>query len=177
MPRCPTTSAICASCLQHAYLHEKKCLGYCYYSRRQLAQRHGGIMSPASFSPSIPQVDPQLYQEIFGRPCEHRFKKGGFGRARRTPLGTRYSDGTHNEWHVFLPRLTLVEGIYHCYQATGNASLARETYQVIDELLPVDAEEIRHYKELLDLGDRLKKVSNEEEWMKLLSELRSLKRG
>ena len=47
----------------------------------------------------------------------------------------------------------------------------------LDELLPVDAEEIRHYKELLDLGDRLKKVSNEEEWMKLLSELRSLKRG
>jgi len=169
------SSAICANCLQHAYLHEKSWLGVTYASDCRLAQGHGGIMSSATFSPAIPQTDPKLYEEILGQPCQHCFKKGGFGRTSTSLIGTLHADGSYVEWHRFLPRVTVIEGIYHCYRATRSKDLATRTYGELDRLLPVDADEIWSYKELMDIGNRLKAVSSEEEWEKLLLELRSLK--
>lgn len=104
-------SAICAQCLQHARGVEKELLGFPYYSRQRLSQNPGGLMSPAIFSPPVAQIDPAIYEQIFGRPCEHFFVRGGFCRYSWGMVGC----GSHGAARQFGFRDALIEQLYRAY--------------------------------------------------------------
>jgi hypothetical protein len=160
-------SAICAKCLQHAYIVEKTCLGICYHGERRLSQVHGGLMSSAAFSPPIPATDPGLYVAIRGKPCEHSFKKGGFG---RTTCWHKHSDGASGEWRMFSPRLKMIEVTYRLFVSTKDLALARRSLAAIDRLLPSDARQIWYWPGLVDFAEKFGRVESLEQWEQWLDD-------
>ena len=190
-------SSVCPKCLQHAYIHKKDVYGLPIYKSIKLRQNPGGIMSSASFSPSIPDISPKLYTEIFEKECSHEFKRGGFG---FNTFGL-HGDGSFCEWDFFVNRMDFIEAVYIAYSNTKSKKLAKETYRIIDTIFPVEdfektarmvvmlnnpqkidfkktafltPEETKIVNKALQLQQiipKLKQVKTEEEWEKLITKI------
>ncbi len=160
-------SAICPKCLQHAYLTVKEYLGFTIYKKTELSQSHGGLMSPAAFSPQIPSPDPRTYDEIHGKKCDHVFKKGGFGRSEYgILLVINHADGICMEWTIFSSRIAAVEILYLLYNTYQDKSLALKTYNLIDRACPIDSKTLKKIDIIHDFTSALNKVQTKEEWEK-----------
>ncbi|MBI4879641.1 MAG: hypothetical protein HY812_08290 [Planctomycetes bacterium] len=134
-------SAICPRCLQHAYIHQKSLLYVIpIYRNTTLSQSHGGLMSSATFSPRIPQVNPGTYEEILGGPCDHVFKHGGFGVTQGFIIGGLHADGREEHWSRVTPRLRAIGALYGAYGRTGDRETIAAIYELIDSAFPVDDE-------------------------------------
>jgi hypothetical protein len=95
-------------------------------------------MSSAAFSPSIPQVNPKLYEEIFDTSCEHEFKKGGYGRNRGFLIFGIHADGSFGEWAMYLPRIEVIEALYEAFAKTRNKDTAVFIYRLIESACPIN---------------------------------------
>lgn len=136
MGSCEHRSEVCVKCLQHAYVNQKSLYGVLpVYFKRTLSQNHGGIMSSSAFTPGgVPDVKPSLYQDIFKVPCDHAFKKGGYGNTSCR----MHSDGSYAEIMIFKPRIDAIKSMYVAYVRYGDVNLAKRTYKAIDVIFPVD---------------------------------------
>jgi hypothetical protein len=127
-------SATCARCLQHVRGTDIFILGIRVSHKERAVQQHGGLMSVDAFGPRIPSVDSSAYEKIFGHPCQHLFKRGGFG---RQTLGL-VADGYYPEGVAFSPRTDAIEALYRLHARVDDQPLAQSTYAVIDRLFPSD---------------------------------------
>ena len=126
-------TAICARCLQHVHGMEKSVFGFRYSKKEVPTQASGGLMSPDVFGSPIAAIDPQLYQEIVGTPCKHAFKRGGFCRYSGGMVGC----GSYGEGQQYEYRNALVETLYRAYLRIPDKAIARENFELIDQLLPI----------------------------------------
>lgn len=175
-------SALCARCLQHQHGVEYSILGLRYSHHEWLSQGVGGLMSPAIFSPHIAPVDPHIYDEIFGRPCQHSFIRAGFCRSSFGVTGCGAFGGS-DQYGV---REALIENLYGAWRRIPDRELARATYAYIEELSPIvtgqsrlelsptflQFEAQRPDSSLGILMRGLPLVTTEAEWAKLLRDAR-----
>jgi hypothetical protein len=166
-------SAICARCLQHQRGVEHSILGIRYSHREVLTQSTGGLMSPAIFSGPIAKIDPHIYDEIFGHPCEHCFVRAGFCRSSFgvTECGSFGGEGQYRL------RDAVTENLYRTYQRLPNRELARATFALLDEVYPLTAGKedaySRYLHEMPDdpaniLVSGLTLITNEDQWREVL---------
>jgi len=156
-------NTICGRCLQQKHGLERRAFGSPFYWRQWPEQRSAGLASPAGLGPRIPQVDPGLYKKIFQRPCQHAFKRGGvctytFGMVKC---------GSSREASTIRYRLELIERIYRLYLKHMNAELARRSFQIVDQLQPIDGDTSK-MMEMLECSERLALVSSLEDWREVL---------
>ena len=127
--------AICARCLQHASGIEKSIFGVRYYRKAVHRQASGGLMSPDIFGPPIAQIDPHLYEEISGHACAHLFMRTGFCRYSSGMVGCGSFGGRQYQF-----RNALIENLYRAYLRVPDKPLARESFELIDQLFPVSSD-------------------------------------
>jgi hypothetical protein len=145
-------SAICPKCLQHAYIKEIKIHGLTVYKSAFFSQNPGGIMSPAGFSPRVPQVSPELYTKILDKKCEHNLKKGGVGTTVGfLPFFGLNKDGGYGQWRLYTQRIEVIGALYAAYVNTGNKELAQKTYAMIDAAFPLDDKKMKEANNLIKL--------------------------
>lgn len=78
------------------------------------------------------------YERIFGRPCEHVFRKGGFGRGSHSLLGSSIGCGITGEGVLVRPRLEAVFAAYDIERRLIDPELTLATFDLIDTLMPPD---------------------------------------
>jgi hypothetical protein len=130
--------ATCARCLQHVKGVETWILGVRVSHKEVAVQRRGGLMSVDTFDPRIPLVDPSAYEKIFGQPCQHLFKRGGFGREKHFFVGSLAGDLSSPAGPAFSPRTDAIEALYRLNDRVKDDVLAKSTYAVFDRLFPPD---------------------------------------
>jgi hypothetical protein len=155
---------LCARCLQQAYVVEHRYFGLTVFRSVHPIARPYGLMSVALFSPETPEAGPGEYERIFGERCrEHAFKAGGFSNTLR---GRYHEDGASGEMLMFSARTQAIGLTFALHTRSGDAPVARETYALIDSMLPAEdvystdgrlSDRLRlfgwHYRALRDAAD------------------------
>lgn len=127
-------SATCLACLQETGGVEKSVFGITYSRiEKQRQSERGGSISYIDGTRIAP-IDPKLYQEIAGHPCEHTFVRSGFCRYRSGSIGCGLFGGQRHEF-----RKELMVNLYRGYVRVHDPALARETLAMIDRLYPISA--------------------------------------
>jgi hypothetical protein len=119
------------------------------------------------------------YERIFGHPCEHVFRKGGFGRGWHSLLGSGIGCGITGEGVLIRPRIEAVSAAYDAEQRLHDRKLTLDTFQLIDTLMPPDIQ-MRHRHDLpetaqsttLLLGSFLRRAKTVEQWRAVLAAAR-----
>lgn len=125
-------SATCLVCLQEAGGVEKSIFGITYsHVEKQRRSSRGGFISYGGGA-SIAPIDPSVYPEISGHPCEHTFVRGGFCRYRSGSIGCGKFGGSQFEF-----RKELMVNLYQAYRRVPDQALANETLAMIDQLYPI----------------------------------------
>jgi hypothetical protein len=188
--------ATCPKCLQKASIRKIKIHGFAIYSSFQLNPNPSEQPGTTVLYNSETKISPMLYERILGEKCNHVFKEGGFSRKK----GKVYSDGISAEILPYRQRIEAIKELYRIFLNCENTSLAKETYILIDNTLPIaqDKKMIKA-RELLQLKDeipleeyepyfkeevqiarsmiqlknmtfRLKEIETEKQWREFLSE-------
>jgi hypothetical protein len=84
------------------------------------------------------QKEAEDYEGVFGHPCEHVLRKGGFGRTRYSLFGGGIACGITGEGSFFRPRMQAASAAYEVQGRLDDRALALETFQFIDGLMPPD---------------------------------------
>lgn len=84
------------------------------------------------------QKGAQNYEGVFGRPCEHVLRQGGFGRTSISLFGGGIGCGMTGEGMLVRPRMDAVSAVYEIHARLDDRGLALETFQFIEELMPAD---------------------------------------
>jgi hypothetical protein len=151
----------CAKCLEKKHVVEQRFLGI------QLSRRTRDRKPPGD------------YERVFGHSCEHVFRKGGFGRSRRSIGGSSIGCGTTSEGIFIRPRMQAVAAAYDAEQRLHERDLALETLQLVDTLMPPDFP-LERRREMTDvthstlwmLGSYLGKVETSGQWRAVLDAAR-----
>ena len=109
----------CTKCLAEGRVVEERVFGFVVFRR-------------TTFEP--PPTD---YERIFGRPCEHEFRRGGFGRQAHFHGGT-IACGMTAEGMRIEPRLHAMGATYDVERRLGDRALAIETLAFIDTVIAPD---------------------------------------
>jgi hypothetical protein len=125
----------CPLCLQSGDRVEKDLFGIPYYRHQSLRRYPGGIDTPFGVGPRSGYVDPKLYEEIFGHPCTHEFKKGGFCRSTYGLVGC----GAYGEGSRLRVRNEVAVEIFHAYSRVHDKAIARKTFDLIESLQPINS--------------------------------------
>jgi hypothetical protein len=142
--------------------------------KHTVEQRFFGITCFRRTSDGSPGPD---YARIFGHPCQHVFRKGGFGRgARFLFMPTVIGCGSTAEGMLVRPRVEAVAATFAAERRLRDRGLALDTFRVIDNLFPPDTES-NQLRELpkearsaaSSLGFYLSRVQTVEEWQAVLT--------
>jgi hypothetical protein len=109
----------CTKCLAEGRVVEEHVFGFVVFRR-------------TTFAP--PPTD---YERIFGRPCEHEFRRGGFGRTAHAYGGTIACGMTAEGWRVE-PRLEAVAATYDASVASAMRPSRSKTLAFVDTLIAPD---------------------------------------
>lgn len=104
----------CAKCLAQKHVVEKQLLGFPFTRK------------------TSPLHEERNYQTIFGRPCEHVFREGGFGHSSAGNIAC----GMTAEGNFVRPRMEAIAAVFDLDEELGDHALARETFQFIDTVMP-----------------------------------------
>ena len=163
--------ATCARCQTEAKGRESKLFGVTF-------GRHLDVVPPKK-NQSSPPTGPDTYNQIFGRPCEHLFKRGGAGWSSLGMIGC----GAFPEESAFAPRTHAIRALFDLFHRIGHKDHAMESYACIDILLKADAplkvafanrfdpESVN--QRLEEFADMMDMVSTEQEWLQALSHAHS----
>jgi hypothetical protein len=176
-------SATCPRCLQHAGGVEKSIFGVIFSRKVVQRQSSGGLGSPDAFDSPAAPVDPRLYEEISGHPCDHMLMRGGFCRYSGGGVGC----GLFGDSQRFEFRNAIAENLYRAYLRVPDKPLARETFELVDQLFPIRSgtraasvpmrhtfeAEARPNEPLSILMRGLGLVSSVEEWREVLNAARA----
>ncbi len=115
------------------------------------------------------------YERIFGHPCEHVFRKGGFGRGWHSLLGSGIGCGMTGEGVFIRPRIEAVSAAYDAEHRLHDRELTLATFQFIDTLMPPDIpmQQRRDLPETTQsttflLGSFLRRAKTVEQWRAVL---------
>jgi hypothetical protein len=108
----------------------------CLASKHVVEQKAFGITISHSTEDEDKGED---YPRIFGHPCEHVFRKGGFGEAWHSLFGSGIGCGVTGEGIFIRPRLEAVAVTYDAEQRLHDRDLTLATFQLIDTLMPADS--------------------------------------
>jgi hypothetical protein len=115
------------------------------------------------------------YERIFGQPCEHIFRKGGFGRGSHSLLGSGIGCGMTGEGVFVRPRVEAVSATYAAEQRLHDHELTLDTFRLIDTLMPpnIQMQQRRDLPETAQstvslLGSFLRRVKTAEQWRAVL---------
>jgi len=141
----------CTKCLLYRHITVQRCFGIPFY--RSSTER-------------TKETD---YEGIFGQPCQHIFRTGGFGRQAwfvgSVGCGST-ADGSFLRW-----RMKAVAMTYELAKRFGDKQTARDTFAIIDRLMPPDSRMSWNAKipgELFDLCLYLERVGTREDWLDVL---------
>src|SRR4051812_126650 len=116
------------------------CCTKCLLGEHVVGQRFLGI----SFRTTTVRSPAADYEKIHGQRCQHIFRKYGWtGRVSHSIRGSRVGCGNSAEGIFFAPRLEAVSATYTAARTIGEVQLARETLDLIDTLIPADAQVAR----------------------------------
>jgi len=136
----------CPKCLQKASLHQIRIHGIIIYSSSRVYQ-----------NPYESKISPALYEQILGKKCDHVFKKNSFCRKK----GQVYSCGINRKILSYEQRINAIEELYRVFLRCKNIDLAKETYLLIDNTLPIaNDKKMIKAMELLRLKDNILKVTD-----------------
>ena len=113
--------AVCARCLQRVHGLEVKCGGLTISNEQKLEKFRPDPEGGGGFIlGTMPAVDPKIYTDITGHPCDHSFKRTGFCRYSGRGVGC----GKSSEGTAFLLD-QLVERLNHRDSDAGRKAVAR----------------------------------------------------
>ena len=118
------------------------------------------------------------YQGIFGQPCRHVFRKGGFGRSSWFFGGG--GCGITAEGNILRFRTQAVNTTFELAKRFGDKESARKTFAIIDRLMPPETRRLEGPYipgELIELSFELEKVEKHEDWLNLLRRAESNSTG
>lgn len=158
-------SADCIRCLRYERGLEHFVFGIKVYHKHGLARDDYRIIGDFRL-PTIPMGSPSFYDALLESPCQHVFKRSGFGRSPL--LGGSIGCGSYGEGRIFRPRRYALSALQLTHGRVPNLSLARATYDLIEQVFPSD----ESYDDLSDRGVSqieemsfiLNLVESEEEW-------------
>jgi hypothetical protein len=138
----------------------------CRLSRHVVLQRCFGIPFFRSSTEGTRAAD---YEGIFGQPCRHVFRKGGFGRSSWFFPGG--GCGTTAEGNILRFRTQAVATTFELAKRFGDKESARNTFAIIDRLMPPETRRLEGPyipRELIELSFDLEKVGTHEDWLNVL---------
>jgi hypothetical protein len=118
----------------------------------------------------------QAYQELFGQPCPHVMKKGGFG---HNP-----GCGMTAEGMVYSGRNKAVKALFEVYQRTTDRALAQESFVLVEKLFPERTTSISYFSgesertnqtsigEMCQYAEWLDQVETSAEWQSVNESVR-----
>jgi hypothetical protein len=115
----------CNKCLRYRHVVEQRFFGIRFYS------------SSTEWTPGEP------YARIFGQPCQHIVRGGGLGRSSHSLYGARVRCGLTADGSFFRTRIHAVTLTYELALRFDDTQLARDTFSIIDRLMPPDAQAAR----------------------------------
>jgi hypothetical protein len=144
----------------------------CELTKHVVDERFLGI---AVFRSSTSRGSDAAYRGIFGHPCEHVFRKTGFGAVLHGIPGTPCRCGVTGEGSLFQQRSRAVKATYELDKKFSNKELALESFRLIDRLMPPDTL-LTDYRKIPDqsqvtlrrLWDYFFCVETVEEWREVL---------
>jgi hypothetical protein len=144
----------------------------CLKSRHVIEQHFYGIV----FSRTTKDVEPAAdYERIFGYPCQHIFRKGGFGRSSHSLSRSIIGCGITAEGSLVRPRMEAVSAVYDAERLFHDRDLTLDTFRLIDTLMPADIRmEQRNdlattaRNNLFLLGTSLRNVETVQQWHTVL---------
>ena len=148
----------------------------CLASKHVVEQQLFGITVSRTTKDMDPAAD---YQRIFGHPCEHVFRKGGFGRGWHSLLGSGIGCGITGEGGFVRPRIEAVSATYDAEHRLHDHDLTLATFQLIDTLMPPDVQ-MQQRRDLPEtaqsttflLGSFLRRAKTVEQWRAVLDATR-----
>jgi len=149
----------CTKCLRDSHVIEHQFLGITYWRSSKL-RFAGHDLTP-----------------ITGSPCQHVFRKGGFGRSFGGLFGGGIGCGMTGEGGIFQWRWSSLSAAFELNEQFRNKDLLVETFRVVDTLLPPDAT-LSFYRtdkaelslsKLAELSIALEKANSESEWSTALA--------
>lgn len=119
------------------------------------------------------------YERIFGHPCKHVFRKGGFGCGSHSLLGFSIGCGIIGEGAFVQSRLEAVSATYAVEQRLHDRELTLDTFRLIDTLMPPDIQ-MQQRRDLPEaaqstlflLGSFLRRVNTVGQWRAILDAAR-----
>ena len=146
----------------------------CLAGKHVVEQRFFGIPFFRSTTTRATEAD---YERIFGHPCQHIFRKGGFGRGSRLLfMPAAVACGSTAEGSFVRPRIEAVSATYAVERRLPGRELALDTLRAIDQMWPPDIkleqrEEISQQARstVLNLGFYLPRVKTVEQWQAVLT--------
>jgi hypothetical protein len=119
------------------------------------------------------------YERVFGHPCQHVFRKGGFGRGSHSLFGSSIGCGITGEGAFVRPRLEAVAATYDAENRLHNHALTVATFGLIDTLMPpeIKMQQRRDLPETAQsttilLGSFLRRAKTVEQWRAVLDAAR-----
>jgi len=150
-------TAICMKCLAKKHGVEKRLFGR--------------VISTNESAPSAGRC----YETLMDEKCEHRFRKMGFCHYRGLFYRGGISCGSYSGSPIRRVRLTALEFTYDAFERIGDRNLAVRTYELIDQILPPDANvhsppyrDHSRYLPLLNLTQELPTATDSTVWERLL---------
>jgi len=134
--------ATCPKCLQEAGITMVKVMGIPVFKRITYSQHVHVPPSWSTGTASAPgNIHPRMYTEIFGKECNHKLKRGGYGvTCSFFFLEHVHKDGWFSQGRLYQPRIEVITALYCAFRNVPNKSLARMTYARIDSALPMNNE-------------------------------------
>jgi len=168
-------SSICTRCLEQRRGKEVMIFGQRIHHHQEPMDRNSRVIEYLGW-PSIPMGRTETFALILGQPCQHQFKRTGFGRSGIILGGI--ACGFYAEGPFFKPRLYAMSALDLLYQRIPDLQLTRETYAAIDRLYPVDSPQYRAhldegYYEKSRLFLPLNLIEFREQWEEFLKVLHS----
>ena len=164
-------SAVCCNCLQKASFHVKKYLGITYYKECSLIRPDSSINPSLDLGNKIPDGDPNLYEQIYGKQCRHYFlKTGGYGQRTSTFFKSGANvDGVYLG-SAYGRRLKGIRSIYRLFELTQDKKQAQNSFRIIDALHPVGERQPRAGQILEMYVDEIGEVTGLERWKRVNQE-------
>ena len=144
----------------------------CLKSKHVIEQQFFGV----TFSRTSKDMDLSAdYERIFGHPCEHIFRKGGFGRTSHSLSRSIVGCGLTGDGSLLRPRLEAVSAVYDAEHLFHDRDLTLDTFRLIDTLMPPDIRmEQRNdltraaQSNLFLFGSSLRDVGTAQQWQRVL---------
>ncbi|MBC2601167.1 hypothetical protein [Puniceicoccus vermicola] len=128
-------SSICVRCLEERRGKEIRIFGIRISDKQKKVEGNSSQINTLSLPP-IPMGRTETFNLILEQPCQHLFKRRGFGRSGILSGGV--ACGVYGEGQWAEPRLYAMSALDHLYQRVPDLRLARETYTIINDLYPAD---------------------------------------